>query len=349
MAFLTEAERDALRIDRMVFHVVGPDLEDPVLLAEFTPPIFTEFFIKRIKTALGGNAYRFRPDSPVMAQLRSIAADAKAFLTVSEQLAHAFQHEHRRTTSAGVFFLFLLSTEEGKQLFALVKYDNDQVLKYDISDKDGQRKAILEEFTHAFSTKRESLQKIALVRFGKEDGVLMVRDRSRPDGISEYFEKFLHVRRDATPSESTRRTEKMLKEVFKEHKADLDPAIAKEGARRINEQLRNTREFGPETQGQLFDAVFGLHDEDSPVRKTSARKLAAYRLDEETFKVDGSAIPRTRRRRMETIEGFQILYDEEYKALIKTQKLASGDTEIRITTEKVTVDDDDLIGPRDSA
>jgi hypothetical protein len=45
---------------------------------------------------------------------------------------------------------------------------------------------------------------------------------------------------------------------------------------------------------------------------------------------------------METVEGFQILYDEEYKKLIKTSVLPSGDTEIRITTREVTVDDDDI-------
>ncbi len=128
MPFLTDAERDDLRIDRMIFHVVGPDLDDPVLLAEFDPPIFTEFFLGRVKSALGGNAYRFRPDSPTMATLREIGGDDAAFVDGSERLAQAFQHEHRKNSIDGVFFLFLLSTAEDRQLFALVKYDNDQVL-----------------------------------------------------------------------------------------------------------------------------------------------------------------------------------------------------------------------------
>ncbi|KAH2818856.1 hypothetical protein KXV85_003644, partial [Aspergillus fumigatus] len=184
----------------MIFHVVGPDLADPILLAEFDPPIFTEFFLKRIKSALGGNSYRFRPDSATMATLQEIGADEARFVIGSETLASLFQHEHRQNSIDGVFFLFLLSTSEAARLFALVKYDNDQVLKYDIDDADGRRRAILEEFRQTFSTKRESLQKIALVRLGVEDGELMVRDRSKPDGISEYFSKFLRVRRAATPA-----------------------------------------------------------------------------------------------------------------------------------------------------
>lgn len=341
MPFLSEAERENLRIDRMIFHVVGPDLEEPVLLAEFVPPIFTDFFIKRIRSAVSGNAFRFKPASGTMARLRAVAADEAQFVRVSEELAHSFQHEHRGNTSDGVFFFFLLSTIEDRRLFALVKYDNDQVLKYDIADRDGQRRAILEEFHHAFSTKRESLQKVALGRLGDEDGELMVRDRSRPDGISEYFEIFLNVRRAATPAEFTKRTEKLLKEVLKLHRGDLDPEIVKHGAQRINEQLRNTREFGPDTQAGLFDAVFGVLPEDSPVRKTFARKLASTRLDEETFRIDPAAIPRSQRRRIETAEGIQILFDQEYSNRIEKRQLATGDTEIRITTAGLIVEDDD--------
>lgn len=343
MPFLSDSERDDLRIDRMIFHVVGPDLENPILLTEFDPPIFTEFFLKRIKSALGGNAYCFRADSPTMATLREVGADEASFVAASETLAAAFQHEHRQNSIDGVFFLFLLSTFGGARLFALVKYDNDQVLKYDIADAGGRRMAILEEFRQTFSTKRESLQKIALVRLGAEDGELMVRDRSKPDGISEYFGKFLHVKRAATPAEFTKRVERILKDVMKKHRDDLDPEIRKGGARRINEQLRATREFGPETQEQLFDAVFGVLPEGSPVRRTYRRKLATAKLDEETFQVDPTAIPRTPRRRIETAEGIQILFNEEDRGRIVKRELETGDTEILITTTHVTVDDDDAI------
>lgn len=344
MAFLSDMEREDLRIDRMIFHLVGPDLEEPVLLAEFDPPIFTEFFLGRIKSALGGNAYLFRDGSATMATLRGIAADPAQFAGASEALARSFQHEHRRTSIDGVFFLFLLSTTNDQKLFALVKYDNDQVLKYDIADRDGQRRAILQEFRDAFSTKRESLQKIALVRLGQEEGEMMVKDRSRPDGISEYFEKFLSVRRAGTPADFTKKTERLFKDVFLQHRDQLDPEIAKGGAQRINEHLRNTRQFGPESHDQLFDAIFGPLPEDSPVRKTFKRKLSSQRLDEETFAIDASAIPRPRRKRLETIEGIYILYNEEDRKRIKTKTLPTGDTEINIVTSKVTVDDDDALG-----
>lgn len=59
MSFLTDEEINALTIKRMIFHVVGGELEIPVLLSEISPPEHVDFFLERIKSALSGNMFRF--------------------------------------------------------------------------------------------------------------------------------------------------------------------------------------------------------------------------------------------------------------------------------------------------
>jgi hypothetical protein len=44
MSFLTDEEINALTIKRMIFHVVGGELEIPVLLSEISPPEHVDFF-----------------------------------------------------------------------------------------------------------------------------------------------------------------------------------------------------------------------------------------------------------------------------------------------------------------
>ncbi len=43
MSFLTDEEINALIIKRMIFHVVGGELEIPVLFSEISPPEHVDF------------------------------------------------------------------------------------------------------------------------------------------------------------------------------------------------------------------------------------------------------------------------------------------------------------------
>ena len=52
MSLLTEEEKNALSIRRMIFHVVGKSLVEPTLLEEITPPEHTDFFLERVKSVL---------------------------------------------------------------------------------------------------------------------------------------------------------------------------------------------------------------------------------------------------------------------------------------------------------
>jgi hypothetical protein len=54
-----------------------------------------------------------------------------AFTEQSTFLANDFQsHHHTKNASMGVFFLFELHTLNDEKLFALIKYDNEDVVRY---------------------------------------------------------------------------------------------------------------------------------------------------------------------------------------------------------------------------
>lgn len=53
MGFLTDEEKAALQIRRMIFHVVGKTLEEPVLLEEIAPPQHTDFFVVELTRFCG--------------------------------------------------------------------------------------------------------------------------------------------------------------------------------------------------------------------------------------------------------------------------------------------------------
>ena len=170
MSFLTDEEINALTIKRMIFHVVGGELEIPVLLSEISPPEHVDFFLERIKSALSGNMFRFTELSNTERILRLIRnnadTDASCFTEQSTFLANDFQsHHHTKNASMGVFFLFELHTLNDEKLFALIKYDNEDVVRY-VLDAEGDEFQVprLERFRESFVKKAEAMQKIALVR-----------------------------------------------------------------------------------------------------------------------------------------------------------------------------------------
>ena len=98
----------------MIFHVVGGELEIPVLLSEISPPEHVDFFLERIKSALSGNMFRFAELSNTERILRLIRnnadTDASCFTEQSTFLANDFQsHHHTKNASMG-YFSFELHT-----------------------------------------------------------------------------------------------------------------------------------------------------------------------------------------------------------------------------------------------
>jgi hypothetical protein len=342
MSLLTEEEKDALSIRRMIFHVVGKSLEEPILLQEIDPPEYTDFFLKRVKSGLSGNLFEFRKKSNIESILRSIGENKDVFTEQTQELARDFQRLHSGTTSMGVFFVFELDVGNGNIIYALIKYDNEDVVRYVLDNKSGSQVPKLERFSESFVRKAEAMQKIALVRLADDQGgKVVVRDRSKITHISDYFDGFLQVRRVNSPAEMSGKVVEAFKQAFKEHKLSLPSYIQKGGVNRIYEVMRQGgHHFGPENPEPLITAVFGSLDENAPIRKTLAKKLKEHGIAEETFEIDPQQIPKPTRRRMKTAEGTQITYDEAHTPVQRPHPDGKR-IEIVITTTQIIEDDVD--------
>ena len=341
MSFLTDEEKDTLTIGRMIFHVVGKSLEEPILLNEITPPQHADFFIERVKSALKGNLFEFRERSNMERILRLIELNPENFTNLTQELASDFQSRHGSTTSTGVFFVFELIVARGSTIFALVKYDNEDVVRYVLRNGGNPQVPELERFRESFVRKPEAMQKIALVRLSEEGGRIMVRDRSNTAHISAYFEGFLQARRVNSADDLSEKLTEAFKQTFKEHRSSLPQDVRRSGVNRIYEVMRQGgHRFDPDDFEPLLTAIFGQVAEDAPLRRTLRRKLREQGVSEETFDINPEKIQRPRRYRIETEEGTEIIFDEAHRPEIRP--LADGRQEVVVVTADFTRDDVDI-------
>ncbi|MEL6064557.1 MULTISPECIES: nucleoid-associated protein [unclassified Methylobacterium] len=336
MAFLTDAEKDALSIRRMIFHVVGKDLDEPTLLPEITPLQEPAFFLARVRSALTGNLFAFRVGSGVEAALRGIAGGGD-FTAGTQALARDFHTRHRSGTSNGAFLVFELGVGTDDPVYALVKYDHDEVVRYSL----GAAQPRLERLQEAFVKKPEAMQKIALVRLAPgSGGHVMVRDRSKRTHISEYFEGFLNARRVNEPGDLSGKLVEAVKVAYKTHKPDLPADVQAGGVNRLYDVLRQGgQRYDPEDREPLLTALFGVLPEGASIRGTLERQLRDRGVAEESFEIDPERVQKPRKRVMETQEGVLVLYDEAHRPTRTT--MPDGRERIEILTAGVLRDDVD--------
>lgn len=340
MSVLADGEAEILSIERMIFHVVGKQLNDPILLDEITPPEHMDFFLERIRSALRGNMFSFRIPSPTEEKLRDISNRPLEFVSISQNIARDFHSRHTKPTTVGVFFIFkLFSSIDTRPLFALIKYDNEDVVRYVINSTfEGPQRPQLVRFHETFVRKPEAMQKVALVRLHASGGNVLVRDRSKPTHISDYFESFLGVARINSPEEMSTKIVDVFKDTFRECKEQLPDDVKLGGVNRLYDVLRQGHVFDSTDHGDLLTAVFGAHPETAPIRRVFARNLKSKGLADETFEIAADRVRKPTRRRLETMEGTQVLYPDEHAPSIR--RLDDGKNEIKIVTAGYTIDVD---------
>lgn len=343
MSFLTDEEIDSLAINKMIFHVVGKGLVTPIYLKEITPPVYPDFFLERIKSSLKGNLFEFLELSNVERILRIISVNAdlnpNCFTDESKQLATDFHSHHTGNASKGVFLFFELTTILGK-LYALIKYENEDVVRYVLEDDINiAHVPKLERFSESFVKKADAIQKVALVRLGEElGGQITVLDRSNRSHISEYFEKFLLVKRVNTETDLTKKLITVLKKVFKDNAEILPDVIKREGINRIYSHLKSGEfEFDTSEPNSSLSVIFGNLPEDSPILSSFNKEAKNLGILGESFIIRPENITSPKRRKIVTEENVIILFDDN---IVPTKTpLADGRTEIKIITAGITSDD----------
>ena len=352
MSFLSDQETQTLRINRMIFHVVGKNLEVPILLREISPLQHIDFFLERIKSSLKGNVFTFTENSNTERILRIIKTEADSnpncFTEQSKLLASDFQSHHSGgNTSMGCFFLFELISNNNK-LYAIIKYDNEDVVRYVLDEQQAENQIPrLERFNESFVRKAEAMQKIALIRLSSEEsgGDIVVRDRSKRTNISGYFKGFLHVKRKNNEEELCDKLVDVLKEVFKKHKELLPESVKRSGVNKIYEVLgRANFDYNAEDPTSLLISIFGPIDEQSPIKKSFTTISRDYGVDGESFTIIADNIKKPSRRKIETAENIVISYNENQRPNITDTD--DGKKKITIITARIIIDDIDTAKDR---
>lgn len=330
---------NSIAIERMIFHVVGPDDGNLVLLEEIDAGDHADFFVDRIRTASNGVMFDFVAASPVLASLTRIEEDASRFVSETKDLATLFNTMHSAAASVGVFLMFVLNVA-GERLYAIIKYDHEEVLSYTIEEEEDVRRALIAALTSTFVRSPDALQKAAIIRLTGAGGELSVRDRVAPSKITRYFAGFLGVRRRFQPDQLTMTLSEITKKTARKHAGTLGPAVMSQLNRRVYDAVQAQPGFDPGNREPFLAAVFGPLPEDSPVRSTFDKELRNSRIENEVFDFDREAVPRPRRKHMVTDEGIEVIYDRQFEDRVRREALAGGGERIVIETGGIRVEDD---------
>lgn len=204
---LTTAERDQIRIEKLIFHIILKNEHQPRYLNEVTmTDEQRSFFRNRLKDAASGRQFVFLDGSTTKTKAEEIIdCDNERFVQLSKDLAFDFKNQHGASANDGVFIVSVASIGERKLVF-LIKFDHKIIYQYQLDD-DGR--ALLREVQDTFSEDKSSIQKVALIDVS--DAAVwdvLVTDlsaRAEKDYITDYFKRFLAVRPRETDTDLTKR------------------------------------------------------------------------------------------------------------------------------------------------
>lgn len=276
MPFITEAQQQAIRIERMIFHVVGKAPNRPLLLDQVVEVGAHEgFFASRIIDTLKGASYQFLPIAGTRDALERALADEAAFVRETQNIAQRFQEMYVADKRLSDGVLLILQFQAGAEtLFDIIKFDHDPAVGYNLREDAGQRGAVLAEISSHFSRHKEAVQKSALIRINAGGGgEVCAVDRSSRLDITAPFQNFLDVRRTFDHSELTERIFGILYRVGMKHQDDLDPDVVKSLRHRAKDALERLGEFHPEQPDALKNAVFGALTPDHPIHDSFTKDL----------------------------------------------------------------------------
>lgn len=218
---LTIADKEAIQIEKLIFHIILNDDAQPHFLDEL---IITaeqkKFFKDRLADSAQGRQYIFSsPEVPVYRLTQEILSDVENnFIKVSKDLTDRFKTTHNKKTNDGVFVISLASIKKRKLLF-MIKLDNKKVYEYKLK---GNR-ALLEEVKNTFVEDKSAIQKVALIDISPDVAWdVLVYDRSQPSSITDYFGKFLNVLPRETEKQLTENAISFVRRWAGENRGELD-------------------------------------------------------------------------------------------------------------------------------
>ncbi len=345
MGLLDQQILDGIKIGRLIFHVVGPNEDDLVLMDEIVVTGFERFFLDRIRETNIGNRFQFiGAQSGVRPALQGMNENPEKFLGLTKNIAETFQAGHRAVAAAKGAFIIAEIIGAGRPAFALIKFDDLKVLRFrQESTTSGGVRAIVSEVDNTFVEDRKAMQKSALVLLSDDGGDLAVFDRSNKQNISEYFKAFLGVRRLWQPEDATKRLKDAFETAFQLSNERAPEDIRRSWRHRLHSATRKRNVVEPGEDFNVFGAqIFGPFWEDDEFRTSVDRQLHLKRISGEAIEIAKEVIRRPNMRRLRTQENVQIVYPkqlDEADEVVTVKKQPDGTAIITIRTQGITNDE----------
>jgi hypothetical protein len=319
MAFFTDDELHAMKIKRMIFHLVGPKRESLVILPEVDPGKFEQFFLDRIKTVNFGHRYVFSGVSSTRARLKRILDNDRMFVPETEKLAERFNELHRPAAAWGAFLVFLLSIGEATY-FALLKHDDEKVLAYDVKEDEKGRKTVdLEALEKTFVQNKDALQKAALIKVTDDGGALSVLDRKNQQRVADYFEAFLEAKREFDDAELTFRLVNAARKVIRASEDLVPPEVYRELHKKTHEAAKQGAKIDGEHLLDYLSTVIGRKlNDDEPLAQRFQDELKSARIAGMPVAMTPDKVVGAVSVRYRTKKGIEIRVPSEFSDLIDT-------------------------------
>lgn len=334
---LTTADKDSIKIEKLIFHIILKDQVAPIFLDKV---IITEnqqkFFKARLSDAAQGRQHVFFTESSLRPKVVEIlSADDDNFVRLSKEIAHQFKLAHTNNTSDGVFIVSVASIENRKLLF-LVKIDHKTIYQYHLEGT----QALLQEVKNTFSEDKSAIQKVALIDISdRVSWDVLTTDRGARGAdnyITQYFRKFLGVNPRETDTDLTRKALGAARRWAMLNKVSIDPkqevSLYKNRAKGylLNHDRFDTTEF--------IEAV--IQDPDTNRREALKSSFHTFLQNEgiagQTFTPKSNAIPSSVSKNIrKTAEEVKIEWEGEPKdhgVDIPNTANANGVYEIKIRT-----------------
>lgn len=340
MGFLTDQERQSLRIEAMILHVVGEE--------DFTPEQARDvehapFFIGRILDTDVAPVYSFKPESATRTLLEQMARGEQPFEPGAQHLSREFSRWHGTTTREGAFFIFELAIDEpGTKLYSLVKYDYREAIEQTEGEEGN---SLLRRIVHAFIADKKAIQKSALIRIvdGQAELAISTHDRIKQGSeIGDYFASYLEVERSRSDQELNEAMVEVLRKTLKESKDVLPDRNVPRAFHHAKGLLYDRQEISEEAIADAVLAAAGNPEDENTraalLRRTSM-KLRAAKLSGLVFRPDRQVLRRPRMRRIKTVEGVTLTYPDDANGMIvQREHVEGGGERIIITTDRVEED-----------
>jgi hypothetical protein len=342
VGFITGQEDGSLAIERMILHVVGTDGFTP------QPEMAVEqgaFFVERIRNAAVDGVHLFNKGSLTQKLVEEMAARKVPFESGGQGLADSFSRLHVGTSADGAFFVFQLATHDpATKLFSLIKYDYRLVLEL-VTGKGAQH---LREVVQAFVKEPRAIQKSCLIRVrgGIADELVSAFDRmGRTPDLTDYFGRFLDVRRERSDDELS----SALNEALRATLSEVQPHLPKRdviAALEIGKDSLRGRAVVDDSA--IREAVFvaaGSPDDEAIRNALDAatdRQLGRHRLGGVAFHANPAVLAKRPRRRIKTAEGVTVVYPGEEEGQSVHIRAEDGGSVITIRTKVELVENDTL-------